>query len=130
MLEFSTRPIQQCCTPYSDIPEGCVLVGLRSSRFFIFGDRSLTISHATYLVSSKVASNEAKITVFLHISCNYLTRHPSSPNFELPKIVLPGRWKKVSNTCQTVLRESSATRNLGYLTLVFRVSCSTEFWQS
>ena len=41
----------------------------------------------------------AKITVFLHILYNYLrTCHLSSPKFELLKIVLPGRWKKVSKT--------------------------------
>ena len=44
-------------TPYSDIPEGCVLVGPRNSQFLIFSDRLLTISHAMYLVSNKVASN-------------------------------------------------------------------------
>ena len=44
-------------TPYSDIPEGCVLVGPRNSRFFIFSDRLLAILHAMYLVSNKVASN-------------------------------------------------------------------------
>ena len=77
------------------IPEGCVLVGPRNSRFSIFSDRLLTVSHAIYLVSNKVASNYAKITVFLHISYNYLrTCHPSSPTFELLKIVWPGRWKK------------------------------------
>ena len=55
---------------YSDIQEGCVLFGPRNSRFFIFSDRILTISHAMYLVSNKVASNEAKITVFLHFLYN------------------------------------------------------------
>ena len=55
-------------TPYSDIPEGYVLVGTRKSRFFTFSDRLLAISHAIHLVSNKVASNQAKITGFLHIS--------------------------------------------------------------
>ena len=41
-----------------------------------------------YLVSNKVASNQAKITVFLHILYNYLrTCHSSLPRFELLKIV-------------------------------------------
>ena len=100
-------------TPYSNITEGCVLVVPQNSRIFIFSDRILTILQAMYLVSNKVTSNEAKNTVFLHISYNYLhTCNPSSQNFELLKIVSPERLKKVSNTCQTVLRESSATRNV------------------
>ena len=77
------------------IPEGCVLVGPRNARFFTFSDSLLTILHAIYLVSDKVASNRAKITVFSHISYIYLrTSHPSSQKFELLKIVLPGKWEK------------------------------------
>ena len=37
-------------TPYSDIPEGCILVGPQNSHFFIFRDRLLTILHDMYLV--------------------------------------------------------------------------------
>ena len=60
-----------------------------------FGGRFLTNLHAIYSVSNKVASNKAKITAFLHLSYNYLrTCHPSSPNFELLKIVWPGRCGK------------------------------------
>ena len=44
-------------TPYSDISEGCILFGPLNSRFFIFNERLLMISHAVYLVSNKVASN-------------------------------------------------------------------------
>ena len=81
-------------TAYSDITEGCVLFGPRNSRFFIFSDHLLTITHAMYLLSNKVASNQAKITVFLHVLYNYLhTCYHSSSKFELLKIVLPGRWK-------------------------------------
>ena len=51
-----------------------------------------------YLVSSKVALNQAKIAVFLHLSYNYLrTCHPLSPNFELLKIICPGRQKSVKD---------------------------------
>ena len=118
-------------TAISDIPEGWVLVSPQNARFFIFSDRLLTISHAMYLVSNKVTSNRTEITIFLHISYIYLrTCHPSSPKFELLKIVLLGRWKKVSNTWQTVLRESNTTRNSRYLTLIFQFSCSTECRQS
>ena len=39
------------------IPEGCVLVGPLSLRILIFSDHILTILHAMYLVSNKVASN-------------------------------------------------------------------------
>ena len=53
-------------TPYSDIPEGCVLVDPRNARSFVFSDCTLTVTHAMYLVSNKVASNDATITVFLH----------------------------------------------------------------
>ena len=78
-----------------DIPEGCILVGPRNSRFFIFSNRLLIILHAMYLNSNKVALNQAKITVFLHTLYNYLrTCHPSSPKFELLKFVWPGRWEK------------------------------------
>ena len=38
--------------------------------FFIFSDQLLNILLAMYLVSNKVASNPAKITVFLHLSYN------------------------------------------------------------
>ena len=48
--------------------EGCVLVGHCIARFLIFSDRLLNILLAMYLVSNKVASNPAKITVFLHLS--------------------------------------------------------------
>ena len=65
-------------TAYSEIPEVCVLFGSRNSRFFIFSDHSLTILHAMYLVSNKVASNQAKIIVFLHISYNYLLTYMPS----------------------------------------------------
>ena len=44
-------------TPYSDIPEGCVLFGPQNARFFIFSDHLLSISHAMYLVSNKDALN-------------------------------------------------------------------------
>ena len=54
-------------TPYSDIPEGCVLFGPRDSRFCIFSDNLFTILHAMHLVSNKVASNQAKITTRFHI---------------------------------------------------------------
>ena len=60
-------------TVYSDIPDGCVLFGPGNARFFIFSDSLLAISHAMYLVSNKVALSQAKITVFLHISYNYLS---------------------------------------------------------
>ena len=40
------------------------------------------------------------------------TCHPLSPKFELLNFVWPGRCRKVSKTYQTVLRESSATRNV------------------
>ena len=89
-------------TAVSDIPEECVLVGPRNARIFIFSDRILTIPRAMYLVSNKVASNEAKITVFLPISYNYLrTCYPSSPNFELLKKKLPGRLKKCQIPAKT-----------------------------
>ena len=71
-----------------------------------------------YLVSNKFALNKAKITVFLHTSYTYLrTRHQSSPKFELLKIVLPGRWKKMSKPWQTVVKESNTTRNVRSFTL-------------
>ena len=54
--------------PYSYIPEGCIIFGPQSARIFIFSDCFLTILHAIYLVSNKVALNQAKITVFLHLS--------------------------------------------------------------
>ena len=44
-------------TAVLDAPEGCVLVGPRNSRFFIVSNHILTISHANYLVSSKVGLN-------------------------------------------------------------------------
>ena len=46
----------------SNIPEGCILVGPQSTRIFIFTfiNRSLTILHAMYLASNKVALNQAK----------------------------------------------------------------------
>ena len=100
------------------VPEGCVLVGPQSAWCFTFSDLFLTILLTMHLVSNKVDSNRTKITVFLHISYIYLrTCHPSSPKFELLKIVSPGRWKKVSKTWQTVLRESNTTRNVRDLTL-------------
>ena len=121
-------PSDTVTTPYLDIPE--VLFGPRYSRFFRFSDHLLTISHAMHLVSKKPTLDWTKITVFLHISY-YYTCHPSSPTFELLKIVwLGSKMEKVSNTCQTILRESSATRNLRYLTLFFQFSCSTECRQS
>ena len=86
-------------TAVSEIPKGCVLVSPQNALFFTFSDRLLTISHAMYLVSNKVTSNRTKITVFLHISYIYLrTCHPSSPKFELLKIIPPRTWKKVSKT--------------------------------
>ena len=51
-------------TVYSDIPEGCVLVGPQFARIFTFSDRLLTILHAMYLVSTKDALNKTKTTVF------------------------------------------------------------------
>ena len=54
-------------TPYSDIPEGCVLVYPQNAHVFTFSDRLLTISHAMYLVFNKVSSDQAKITVFLQL---------------------------------------------------------------
>ena len=57
---------------------------------FIFSDSLLSILHAMYLISHKVASNQAKINVFLHISFNYLrTYHLSSPKF------WPWGWKSL-----------------------------------
>ena len=44
-------------TAVLNIAEGCVLVGPRNVRFFIFSDCLLTILHAMYLVSNKVSSN-------------------------------------------------------------------------
>ena len=85
-------------TAVSDIPEGCVLavlVGPRNSQFFTFSDRLLTISHAIYLISNKVTLNRTRIAVFLYISYIYLrTCNPSSPKFELLKIVSSGKWGK------------------------------------
>ena len=54
--------------PYSYIPEGCIIFGPQSALIFTFSDRFLTILHAIYLVSNKVALNQAKNTVFLHLS--------------------------------------------------------------
>ena len=54
VLFVSRRPFN---TPYLDIPEGRVLVGLQNLRIYIFSDRLLAILHAMYLVSNKVALN-------------------------------------------------------------------------
>ena len=59
-------------TAYSDILEGRIFFGPRNARFFIFSDFLLTILHALYLVSNKVASNGAKITIFLHILYSWI----------------------------------------------------------
>ena len=64
----STKPKDFQDTPYLDKPEGCVLFVPQNSQIFIFSNGLLTILHAVYLVSNKVASNQAKITVFLHLS--------------------------------------------------------------
>ena len=67
---------------------------------------------------------------YIYRAYNYLdTCHPSLPKFELLKLVWPGRWKKVSKTCQTALRESSITRGFRVFTF-FHFSCSTEYRQS
>ena len=117
--------------PSSDIPEGCVLVGPRNSRFFIFSDQLLAILHAMYLVSNKVASNEAKITVFLHISYNYLcTCHPSSPKCCPCQFCLAWKMKNVKYLQNRSERVSNSTRNLSYLTYFFQFSCSAECRQS
>ena len=112
------QPLYPCrwealSTPYSDIPEGCVLSGPESAQIFTFSQHLLKILNAMYLVPSKVASNQAKIATFLHLSYNYLcVCLPLSPKFELLNNVRPGRWEKVSKTWQTVLRESNTIRNV------------------
>ena len=115
-------------TAYSDILEGRIFFGPRNARFFIFSDFLLTILHAMYLGSNKIASNEAKITVFLHISHN--TCHPSSPKFELLKIAWAGRWDK---KCQRPGKLSWGSpilpRMSGFLHL-FQFSCSKKCRQS
>ena len=116
------------CTAVSDILEGCVLVGPRNARFFTFSDRLLTISHAMYLVSNKATSNRTKITVFLHISYIYLrTCHPSSPKFELLKIVLPGRCKKCQRPGKPFWGSPILPGMSGFLHF-FQYSCSTLFF--
>ena len=49
---------------------GAFYSAIKLHDFFIFSDRLLNILLAMYLVSNKVASNPAKITVFLHLSYN------------------------------------------------------------
>ena len=85
-----------------------------------------------YLVSNKVALNWTKITVFytyiVHIII-YVHVINYCQNLNLQNC-LAWKMKKVENTDQNVLRDFSATQNLRYLTLFFRLLCSTECRQS
>ena len=116
--------------PYSYIPEGCIIFGPQSARIFIFSDCFLTILHAIYLVSNKVALNQAKITVFLHLSFNYLrTCLPLLRKFELLKIVWPGMEKSVKDLANRSEGIQYYPEWQGFYTF-FHLSCSEECRQN
>ena len=80
-------------TAVSDLPEGCVSVGVRNARFFIFSDRLLTIL-VTKLLRMRLKSPFSytyRTVIYVHA-----IYHRQNLNFL--KIVSPGRWKKVSKT--------------------------------
>ena len=52
-------------TAVSDIPEGYTIYSVLNPHVIVaFGDCFLTILHAMYLISNKVASDKVKIAVF------------------------------------------------------------------
>ena len=51
-----------------DYPGGGTYISPEGYLIFTFDDHLLTISHAMYLVSNKVALNKTKNTIFLHAS--------------------------------------------------------------
>ena len=105
------------------VPEGCVLVGPRNSQ-------------AMYLVSNKVASNWGKITVFLHLSYNYLCTYMPSLIAKIWTSQNCLAWKMKNKKCQIPAKPFWASPvlpgiwDVWHFLFRFSYSYSTEWRQS
>ena len=116
---------------WNTIPEGCVLFVPRNAPFYYY----LATAHwqfctlCTWSLTNLLRTRLKSPFSYINRTIIYVHAMHHRQNLNFSKLFRLEDGKKVSNTCQTVLRESSATQNLRYLTL-FHVSCSTECWQS